>query len=163
MTNPCILYIARRFGWRLQPIFRQFVNLINHNTIQWYSRWNTSNHMLSEEKKNEKLINNVQIPVNCIYCSLFSILGCSLEMKRFNQITWQRKTDVKFWSYCKLVNIQKIPLKTVERLKLVGKADFLLTSLHVWVHFQTIYIYIYIYIYIHICKFNNQEFVWVFH
>ena len=24
----------RRFGQRLQPIFRQFVNLINHNTIQ---------------------------------------------------------------------------------------------------------------------------------
>ena len=27
-TNPCILYIAWRFGRRLQPIFRQFVNLI---------------------------------------------------------------------------------------------------------------------------------------
>ena len=40
---------SRRFGWRLHPIFRQFVNLINHNKIQWYSRWNTSNHMLSEE------------------------------------------------------------------------------------------------------------------
>ena len=40
----------RRFGQRLQPIFRQCVNLINHNTIQWYSRWNKSNRMLSEEK-----------------------------------------------------------------------------------------------------------------
>ena len=49
--NPCILYIVRRFGRRLQPIFRQFVNLINHNTVQRYSRWNTSNHVLSEEKK----------------------------------------------------------------------------------------------------------------
>ena len=28
----------QRFGPRLQPIFRQFVNLINHNKIQWYSR-----------------------------------------------------------------------------------------------------------------------------
>ena len=49
-TNPCVFYIARRFGWRLQPISWQFVNLINHNTVQWYSRWNTSNRMLSEEK-----------------------------------------------------------------------------------------------------------------
>ena len=49
-TNPCIFSIARCFGQRLQPIFRQFVNLINHNTIQWYSRWNVSNRMLSEEK-----------------------------------------------------------------------------------------------------------------
>ena len=32
------LYIAQRFGRRLQPIFRQFVNLINHNTIQWNPR-----------------------------------------------------------------------------------------------------------------------------
>ena len=50
-TNLCILYIARRFGWRLQPFFRQFVNLINHNTMQWYSRWNTSNYALSEERR----------------------------------------------------------------------------------------------------------------
>ena len=49
-TNPCILYIAQCFGQRLQPISRQFANLIHHNTIQWYSRWNTSNRMLSEEK-----------------------------------------------------------------------------------------------------------------
>ena len=44
---------SRRFGRRLQPIFRQYVNLINHNTIQWYSVWNTSNRMLSEEKSKE--------------------------------------------------------------------------------------------------------------
>ena len=42
-----------------RPIFRQFVNLIKHNTMQHYSRWNTSNHMLSEKKKkqNKKLTN----------------------------------------------------------------------------------------------------------
>ena len=45
-TNPCILYIVRRFRRRFQ-----FVNLINHNTIQWYSRWKTSNPVLSEEKR----------------------------------------------------------------------------------------------------------------
>ena len=68
--NPCILYVARRFGRRLQPILRQFVNLINHNKIQWYSRWNTSNYMLSEEKKNKKLINtNVIIRHNAIVVS----------------------------------------------------------------------------------------------
>ena len=52
-TNPCILYIAQRSGWRLQPILRQFANLINHNTdtVQQYSRWNTSNHVLSEKKE----------------------------------------------------------------------------------------------------------------
>ena len=27
------------------------LHLINHNTIQWYSRWNTSNLVLSEEKR----------------------------------------------------------------------------------------------------------------
>ena len=31
LTNPFIFCIARRFGRRLQPIFRQFVNLISHN------------------------------------------------------------------------------------------------------------------------------------
>ena len=30
-TNPFIFCIARRFGQRLQPIFRQFINLISHN------------------------------------------------------------------------------------------------------------------------------------
>ena len=30
-TNPFIFCIARLFRQRLQPIFRQFVNLINHN------------------------------------------------------------------------------------------------------------------------------------
>ena len=35
---------------RRQSIFRQFINLIKH-TMQWYSRWHTSNHILSEEKK----------------------------------------------------------------------------------------------------------------
>ena len=30
-TNPFIFCIVRRFGRRLQPIFRQFVYLINHN------------------------------------------------------------------------------------------------------------------------------------
>ena len=48
---------SRRFVQILQPIFRQFVNLINHNTIQRYSRWNRSNCMLSEEKEQRKLIN----------------------------------------------------------------------------------------------------------
>ena len=37
---------------RRQSIFRQFVNLIKH-TMQWYSRWHTSNHILSEEKKSK--------------------------------------------------------------------------------------------------------------
>ena len=72
-------------------------------------------------------LNNVQIPVNCISCSLFSIFDFSLELKRFYQVTWQRKPDVKFWSFCKLASIHKIPLKTVERSKQVGKTDFLLT------------------------------------
>ena len=40
---------SRCFERRPQPIFRQFVNLINHNKKQWYSRWNTNNRMLSEE------------------------------------------------------------------------------------------------------------------
>ena len=44
---------SRSFGGRLQPIFRQFVNLVNHKSIQWYSRWNTSNRMLNEEKAKE--------------------------------------------------------------------------------------------------------------
>ena len=52
-TMPCIFYIASRFGRRHQLIFRQFVNLINHNTIEWYSTWNTSNRMLIEEKAKE--------------------------------------------------------------------------------------------------------------
>ena len=61
---------SRRFGQRLQPIFRQFVNLINHNKIQWYSRWNTSNRILSEEKKQKKLINaNVITRHNAIVVS----------------------------------------------------------------------------------------------
>ena len=49
-TDPCIFYLAQHFGQRLQDIFRQYVNLINHNTIQWYSRWNSSKCMLSKEK-----------------------------------------------------------------------------------------------------------------
>ena len=49
-TNPCIFSIAQHFRQRLQFIFRQIINLINHNTIQWSSRWNMSNRMLSEEK-----------------------------------------------------------------------------------------------------------------
>ena len=38
IPGPCIIYIVRRSSQKLQPIFKQFVNLINHNTIQWYSR-----------------------------------------------------------------------------------------------------------------------------
>ena len=53
LTSPCVLYIVWSFGQRLHPIFRQFVNLIIYNTMQWYSRWNMSNHMLSEEKKHK--------------------------------------------------------------------------------------------------------------
>ena len=63
----------------------------------------------------QKLETLTWIPVNCISCSLFSIFYCSLEMKCFYQITWQRKPDVKFWSFFKLVYIHKIPLKTIER------------------------------------------------
>ena len=52
----------RHFGQRLQPIFRQFVNLIDHNTIQWCSRWNTSNRTLSEEnsKRNWSMLMSSQ-------------------------------------------------------------------------------------------------------
>ena len=45
-----VFSISRCFGRRLQPIFRQSVNLTNHNTIQWYSRWNLSNRILIKEK-----------------------------------------------------------------------------------------------------------------
>ena len=88
--------------------------------------WIQKLETLTPEELTQEL-NNVKIPVNCISCSLFSIFDCSLEMKR--RITWQRKLDVKFGSFCKLAYIHKIPLKTIERLKLVGKADFLLTFL----------------------------------
>ena len=49
------------------------------------------------------------------------------EMLLSNHVT--KKTDIKFWSFCKVGHIHKILLKTVERLKLVRKAGFLLTSL----------------------------------
>ena len=50
-------------------------------------------------------------------------------MKRSYHNTWQRKTDVKLWSFCKVVHIHKIPFKTIERSKCVVKVDVLLTSL----------------------------------
>ena len=34
-----------------RPSSDSLLHLINHNTIQWYSRWNTSNLVLSEEKR----------------------------------------------------------------------------------------------------------------
>lgn len=46
----CISFIAQRFRERLQPIFRHFANLIKHCIMQQYSRWNRSNHILSQEK-----------------------------------------------------------------------------------------------------------------
>ena len=76
-TNPCLLSIAQRFGRRLHPIFRQFFNLNNRNTIQWYSRWSTSNHVLDEEKKNKKLINiNVITRYNAI------VVSCNEQLRR---------------------------------------------------------------------------------
>ena len=49
---------------------------MNHNKIQWYSRWNTSNRMLSEEKKQKKLINaNVITRHNAI------VISCDEQMQ----------------------------------------------------------------------------------
>ena len=61
---------SRRFGQILQPIFRQFVNLINHNTIQLYSRWNRSNCMLSEKKSkgNWSMLMSSQDITLLLYC-----------------------------------------------------------------------------------------------
>lgn len=45
----------------------------------------------------------------------------------------QRKTFVKLWSFFKLVHIHKIPLKLVERSKLLDEANFLATSLSIFI------------------------------
>ena len=70
----------RRFGQRLHPIFRQFVNLINHNTIQWYCRWNMSNRMLSEEKSkiNWSMLMSSQDIALLLY-SVMSKCGCPVS------------------------------------------------------------------------------------
>ena len=91
--------------------------------------------------------------------SLFSI--AVWKMKRFYQITWQRKPGVKFWSFCKFAYIHKIPLKTVERSKLVGKTDFLLTFFPVII-VQTIYIYINIYVYLSIYLSIYLYYIYIF-
>ena len=49
---------------------------------------------------------------------------------------------IHIYIYIYIYIYNRFPLKTVERLKLVGKIDFLLTSLPVLI-VQTIYIYIY--------------------
>ena len=43
--------------------------------------WIQKLETLTPKGLNQEL-NNVLIPVNCISCSVFSIFGCSLEMKR---------------------------------------------------------------------------------
>ena len=48
---PLFLLLCSASGQWLQPIFRQFVNLIKHCLIQQHSRWSISYHILSEEKK----------------------------------------------------------------------------------------------------------------
>lgn len=48
------------------------------------------------------------------------------EWKAYIKSLEQRKTDVKFWSFGKFVDIHKTAL-TIERSKLVGNDDFLLT------------------------------------
>ena len=55
---------------------------LKHREDFWIQKLGT----LTPKGLNQEL-NNVQIPVNCISCSLFSIFDCSLEMKRFYQIT----------------------------------------------------------------------------
>ena len=54
----CILLLHNVSGERLQPIFRQFVNLIKHCTIQPYCSWNRSTVITCwVKKKEQKLIN----------------------------------------------------------------------------------------------------------
>ena len=48
------------------------------------------------------------------------------EWKAYIKSLEQRKTDVKFWSFGKFADIHKTAL-TIERSKLVGNDDFLLT------------------------------------
>ena len=51
--NPLFILLCDVSGEIIQPIFRHFVNLIKHFTVQWYSRRNAGNDMLSEEKGTE--------------------------------------------------------------------------------------------------------------
>ena len=82
------------------------------------------------------------------------------KLNAFIKSCWQIKTNVKFWSFCKLVHIDKIHSKTVEKSEVVEIAESLLTSLPIII-VQAIYkyihnIYIYIYIYIHMYKLNLE-------
>ena len=58
---------------RLQPIFRQFVNLIKHCATERYSRYDTNNHMLSEEK-------NVSILISSQFITLLLYLLISSQI-----------------------------------------------------------------------------------
>ena len=76
----------------VQPIYRQFVNLINHNTIQWYSKWNTSTcfffYKQSEFRKQawawllKKLVQAQSMLALCLFIKI--LLGVSLR-KRLDQ------------------------------------------------------------------------------
>ena len=57
----------------------------------------------------------------------FLIAVCVSEWMVFITSREQSKTDVKVWKFYELILIHQIPLKTVKRSKLVGKADYLLT------------------------------------
>ena len=61
LTNPlCFFLLQDVLGKSWQPILRQFVNLIKH-TIQPYSSWNTSGHLLNDEKIKSVLMSSQNI------------------------------------------------------------------------------------------------------
>ena len=70
---------------------------------------------------------HIYIYIYIYWIHIYIYIYIYTEMKRSYHITWQRRTDVKFWSF---INSQN-SLETVEWLKLVGKPDLLLTSLPV--------------------------------
>ena len=102
------------------------------------------------------VILNLNIPLISIHNHfLFVILHFWLQFG--NEMPLSNHVTRKTWcQICKLAYIHKILLKMVKRLKLVGKADFLLTFLYVLI-LQTIYIYMYVYMYIYIVNIIHKQ------
>ena len=91
------------------------IHTTDKNTIKFWLRccedfWIQKLEMLTTKGLNQGL-NIVYISINCISCLLFCISDCSLEMKCF--FMWQRKTDVKFWSFLKFVYIHGQQIETI--------------------------------------------------
>ena len=93
LTNPFIFCIARRFGQRLQPIFRQFVNLIDGLKSSPKTLRYTENKWISKKNQNKLF----SIKVGLFHLSLNSAFQDSYNKKVRNlkisrNIIWENLT-----------------------------------------------------------------------